>query len=277
VIRTKVIKAGRGGVSWSKFKLALGCKLRLKWVMEKKASTFSYSNYYAIKGIVVQKIFELYFNQRINMKKGGTTVEIFLKCVEKIIGSGYLYKQNPMYPPGKSMDTLVAEVRTQARMGFLTMQERGLISKPIISETAQKGIFRNFMMYGMIDFLHQGKKYAQLYDGKGSLQKNADERQLLYYALILLSQGRQVDEAGLIYWELGYEPVDVSPEAMKLFVDGDFTRGREVFRRIQQGEEKYEATSSEEECKYCQWRNTCEESYYLKKSTRETKMKETGF
>jgi hypothetical protein len=57
--------------------------------------------------------------------------------------------------------------------------------------------------------------------------------------------------------------VEVSPEALKVFIEGDFARGREVFAKMNKGE-AMKADPSPTKCNFCSWRSDCKDSLYKK-------------
>lgn len=113
-------------------------------------------------------------------------------------------------------------------------------------------------MFGMIDFLREGRSGHYLFDGKGHAKKNADPMQLVYYAVAVAASGHKIAGGGLIYWNHDYEKVDLSPAALRQFIDNEFTQVRPIFEKLKNGtNEQLEARPEESRCKQCNWRNVC--------------------
>lgn len=249
-------------VSWSKFVLALECPRKLQYTVDKKpAPGYSDTTFYKDLGIVVQFIFEQYFNQGVNQKPGGREPKVIEAVTEKILSSGYLQALKTTYPHNLDEEQLISRIREHTKSGFQIMNDIGITKHRIKSEVKWSSIFRGFRIFCMIDFLRETRQGVELYDGKGHAQKNADPRQILYYALAVAASGKAVNKAGLIYWQHGYEPVDVSPAAIKHFIDTDFKEGRQYFELLRKGtRETFEARPDKRRCRWCKWNQLCPES-----------------
>lgn len=250
----------RKPVSWSKFKTGLDCPMKLGFELSKTPSSVSRPTFYADLGTIVQKVFEEYFNQGVNLKNGGDQVRVVEAVTNKVFNSVWYNQIKTSFPYGKSEDDLKSEVLRLVQNGFEQFKSLGLIKRVIRSEVKWSSVFRNMRMFGMIDFVIEDGNAVKIYDGKGHAQKNADPNQLLYYGLMVVASGRKLKHTGFFYWKHDFEEVDASPEALKVFVDGEFERGRELFYKLQQGTEDLPATPSEKVCNYCQWNRTCKYS-----------------
>lgn len=258
-------------VAWSKFVLGLKCPRQLQNTLDKVPHGFSKdSNYYAVVGILVQEVFELYFNRQLNLVDGGQEVKVVRNIARKVMGArikGNTFhepKRLPYeitYPANKDAETLWESVMFQVEHGFGVMKDMKLLDKKVRSEVKWSSTFRGFRMFCMIDFIVEGRNGHSVYDGKGSARKNADPRQVLYYALAVNASGHQLGKGGLIYWQHDFDEVDISPAALKEFIDGDFKRGRALFEQLKVGvNTPMETTPSKDACKYCNWRLTCADS-----------------
>ncbi len=248
----------RYSVSWSKFKLALLCPLQLQYTIDKKPHGRSDINYYMVLGKLVQLAFELYFNQKINLKDGGRSPKTIEKLADKLLSSNWIASQNVTYPTGKTEDDLKTQARDQIIKGFAIMERLKLTHYPVRSEVKWNAVFRGFRMFCMIDFLREGRKGCWVFDGKGHSRMNADPMQVVYYALAVAAAGRDVAGGGLIYWQHDtYVPVDVSPKALRDFIDGPFAEGRAIFEELKDGVQTLPAKPSRSTCGDCSWKNNC--------------------
>jgi len=249
----------RHSISWSKFKLALDCPLSLQFTIDKKSHGRPTSTFYTALGKLSQLVFELYYNQKVNLKPGGQEESVILRATERVLNQKTIDALQISYPHNKTEDDLKQAVRDQVTGGFRIMKDIGLTKLEVRSEVKMIGVFRGFRMFALVDFLREGTSGDFIFDGKGHAKKNADPRQVVYYALNRASSGRKIAGGGMIYWNHGFEKVDVSPAALRHFVDTDFTRVRPYFEMLDKGSEgPFPATPSAEKCKVCPWRNTCE-------------------
>lgn len=250
----------RRSVSWSKFDLALKCPLRLQKTIEKEYSPkFGAQTKAASMGKLVQKVFELYFNGDFNLKEGGLRPQVLVKILDKVLASKWCDEEGVL-PEFRE------EAIPQLEKGFELFMQEKVMGYRIRSEVEMKVTFNGFRMFGMLDFLVNMPGGSILYDGKGNAAENADPNQLKYYALTLHAANVKVLSGGFIYWKHGYRSVDVSPEGLHEFVNGDFARGRKVFERLKVGVDRLESSPSSKNCHFCNWRDTCPDTYYRKDS-----------
>lgn len=248
----------RHSISWSKFKLALDCPLQLQFTIDKKPHGRPENTLPQALGTIVQFCFEQYFNQGINLKKGGQDDETMAKIVDRILNSKYVQSINVTYPHNKTEEDLKTRAREQIMKGFGYMKGMGLTKLPVRSEVKLNGVFRGFRMFALVDFLREGKSGDYLFDGKGHANEDADPRQVVYYALNRAASGKKIAGGGLIYWNHGYRPVDLSPKALRDFIDNELATARPIFEKLKAGtNEELEAKPDEQKCRKCNWRNTC--------------------
>lgn len=253
-------------ISWSKLSAALTCQRQLQWVLDKKPVTYSHSNYWASSGTLVQKSLELYFNQGLHLKPKGHSAEVVGRVVDKVMASPLFTALEVHYPPEKTPETLHAEVRKDAMAGFALMEAEGLTKTKVESEIKWSSGFRGIRLYAQIDFTARSEKGLSLWDGKGHAKKDADPRQLLYYALAVASAGVRLDRGGFFYWKHGTVPIDVSPPAIKAFVEEHLDPLGDLFARLKTGiSEDLPTNPSPAACGRCQWKTNCPDSKYRRK------------
>lgn len=251
----------RKSVSWSKFNLALECPLRLQKTLEKEySSKFGATTRPASMGKLVQKVFELYFNNDLNLQDNGKRPEVLVKIMDKVLAD--------KWSKAEGLDeSFREEAIPQLTNGFEIFKSMGLLQYRVRSEVSMQVSYQGFRMFGMLDFLVEHDKKYRLFDGKGNSAQNADPNQLYYYGLMIHASNHSLIEGGFIYWKHGYKEIDLSPKALHGFVHGDFARGRKIFDRLKEGVAVLEATPSSKACNWCNWKDTCSESHYKKETT----------
>jgi hypothetical protein len=234
-------------------------------------------SYHAHLGTLVQKVFELYFNQQVNLRAGGRKPHVIQAAADKILPA-YYTQTEINYPWDKNEEDLTKDVRDQLRTGFQTLADIGVLTRRVRSEVKLTGVFRGFRMFGLVDFLAETAEGDMIFDGKGHQEKTADPRQIVYYALNRAAAGNKVIQAGLIYWRHGFEPVDTSPAAIRHFVETDFTQARPIFELLKHGTNtELETKPDPKTCKYCPWSRVCQDSYYRAKEVTDMPTGEVGF
>jgi len=247
----------RYSISWSKFNLADICPLALQNTIDKKPPDHVKPNYYMMKGNLVQKVFEEWFNQGVNRVPGGDDPRVLQRVVDRVLASPYYKQMTITYPEDISEADLIANVRHEVANGLEIFRTRKLINTRMRSEVKWNSVFRGFRMFGMFDFYTHVTGGVAVYDGKGHKKKNANPDQVRYYALQLISSGKKVKDAGLMYWNHGYEPVNVSPAAIRAFVDAKVDKVRPIFEKLKAGVEELPATPSDDACNFCSWKYSC--------------------
>lgn len=253
-------------ISWSKMSAALKCPRMLQHLVDKDKPSDVSPTFYAVKGTMVQKVFELYFNQRVNHGSRGDDPEVTLEIFSRLERAGFVKAANPSYPMNKNYAILLQEIREDLLSGFKVLEDMKLLKKNIRSEVKWNGVFRGLRLFAMIDFVQNtGQNSVGIYDGKGSAKPNADPKQVLHYALNVAASGVKLTKSGLIYWKHGFHEVDVSPKALKAYVDEDVNRVRPLFEELKHGfSGEMDTNPSSENCKYCLRKSACKDSYYYK-------------
>jgi len=247
-------------ISWSKAELALKCQKALQYACEKTKTPGQPVTYWADLGKLVQKTYEMYFNQQLNLNPAARNVDVLERAARKVLASPFRASLETVYAFGKTPETLEAETIEQVRNGYPMLEELGILTKPVRSEVMVNSVFQGFRMFGALDFLYVEKGFSHVIDGKGHQKENADPNQVRYYALSLMASGRKVGRSGLLYWRHGFREVDVSPAAMRVFIDEVINPIRPIFIKLKQGTEHFPANPSEANCKFCNWRTMCPDS-----------------
>lgn len=256
-------------VSWSKAKLALDCPRALQHTIDKKPHPITGTNYYRNLGTAVQFVFEQYFNQKVNLRPGGTEDEIILKVTDKIIKSKWYQALDTDLHPNRTQQEFDDTVRKMTLNGLKAFRDLGVLTKPLRSEHKWISTFAGHRIFVQIDFTYTHSNRGILFDGKGHGRKDADPRQITYCALAMAASGIHLDQpSGLIYWQHdpAFESVDVSPKALKQFVDGEFQEIKATFNLLKKGtHDPLPAKPESKKCNWCPWKDTCDASPYFRK------------
>lgn len=224
------------------------------------------STYHADAGTIVQKLFELYFNQTVNLRPGGTQPEAVARACAKVLASKWAtdLMAKTTYPHGKSEADLRKFVAESAATGRTALFEAGLLDKDVRSEVPSPGKAGDWRIFAQIDFLVKTPEGVYIYDGKINSSPNADKRQLWYTAL---TREEPVLGGGFIYWKLGkFVPVRFDADTLSRFRDGDFAYGMERWRPVMTiGVEELEPEPSFSTCRWCPWNGRCRSATFSKR------------
>jgi len=248
--------------SWSKVKAAGECPLQMQFAIQ-KVPRVDLHNYWAELGLATQKIFELYFNQGLNMNPKLRNAKTLRVITERVLGTSKFRDLSISHPGEKDKEDLKKEIREDVQSGLKHLEEADLLRYPTEAEFWANGSLRGLRIGGMLDFIVKKPNELVLLDGKGSIEENADPRQVQYYALVLMGQGRRPKSAGLLYWKHGYRPVDVTNKGLRDYIDEHLSIVMPLLKQVEKGApEPLEAKPSKKTCRYCSYRFSCPESMY---------------
>lgn len=250
-------------LSWSKFKLALDCPKALEFVLSQTPPSEVRPTYWMALGIEVQYIFEAYFNQGVYLRNQNP--DVIQKIVERSLATDRIERMEVTYPYGQGIDKLQQRIREDSATGFTAVQKAGLLDGTMVkSEQKFRSKFKGLRVFAWADFLkYTGKNTVEIWDGKNNKDKNADPRQLLWYAMVIMSTGMNVSGGGFIYYKHGEAvPVDLGVNAVMNFIRTDFQRGRKVFDDLQEGVTALPAQPDKKICRRCDWKRSCKASVF---------------
>jgi len=251
-------------ISWSKMVFALDCPRRLQYTLDREVISDPYPNYYSSEGKTVQKVFEFYFNEGINKTKEGRSTQTLRNVANRVLGSAWRQRLEIQYSGSQNTITFDDEIRSQVEKGRKIFEQLHVLERDnLAAEKKWTSVFRNHKIVGLMDFVTKGPSGFYIFDGKGHKKKTADPRQLLFYALIVTASGEKVAGGGFIYWQHGFERVDIDPAKVSAFVRGELEEGFTLFTKLQQGiSGEMEARPKKSMCRYCSWKSKCPESPY---------------
>lgn len=252
------------GLSWSMWKRIMDCPKQAEFAVRDRLGDPSAAReqttptYHADAGTIVQKLYELYFNQGVNLRSGGTSPEAVAKACRKVLESKWAREiiAATTYPRGKSEGTLRQLITSAAASGRQALFDAGLLEKAVRSEVPTPGEVDGFPVFSLIDFLVETPQGDYIYDGKVNAAATADPRQLWYAAL---ARGRPVLGGGFVYWRLGkFVPVPMGADAVEKFRRGEFAEGRERWEPVMgPGVEELDPTPKFSSCRWCAWNGKC--------------------
>lgn len=255
------------GLSWTMFRIMVSCPKQAEYAVRDRLGDPSAAReqntptFHADAGTIVQKLYELYFNQGVNLRDGGTTDEVVARCATKVMASPWAEKilEKTTYPEGKTHKDLLQLIATGVAKGRKALFAAGLLDKEMKSEVNWSGTFEGFSVFSRVDFVVETPRGAFIYDGKINGQANADPRQLWYAALARRESGRPVLGAGFLYWKLGkFVSVPVDDATLEKFIKGDFAEGRKRWLPVMgPGVESLDPTPSFSTCRFCAWNGKC--------------------
>lgn len=269
----------RKGISWSKFKLALSCPQQLVYSIERTPYAVSKPNFYAQRGTVAQKVFEVYFNQGVNLREGGASKEVLKRCVDKVFESNWFQGLEITYPRDVEPGQLKTDVTLHVLRGYELFESLGVLDLKIRSEVDWGAVFRNFRLFGKMDFVidSEDSKAVWIFDGKGNRAQDADEGQLLFYSLIAMASGKEVRGAGFLYWQSEYKEVDVTVAAVKRFLDEKFVEAAKIFQMLKTGVDSLPVYPERNKCYNCNWCQVCPHSLVARELADHAAAQTVGF
>lgn len=219
------------------------------------------SKYHAISGIVIQKVFENFYNDRWYLKGVETSNHIHSKLPDiynNTLSKNYVdWEQAP-----KTSEELFLEIKEQIAPSIKAIKENKLIGQKNQSEKRVKMFFHDNIVQGSIDFVIQKDEELILLDGKDVKSENKvkflDSDQLFLYSVLLANQIKQAPtKIGFLCWRLGrVEWVDFSIEQLKTFKE-EFNNRVWAIRKAFKWN-KFKPTPSAESCIFCPYKQQCE-------------------
>lgn len=239
------------------------CPQRYKWSkIDKRKPVQPENSYYAICGIVKQKLFEEFYNQQW-YKKGKD-------CVPFMEGLAASYFEETLKwakvdftdkIAKLTKEQLIEEVRDGVKKGIKIIKDHKLMtgaggeSKSEIKLIAKLDNKIDFL--GKVDFIlrHSNEK-VWIMDGKDTAKpekmKDVDPRQLWFYSLLYYQcYGVWPEKVGFLFWRhdtiLEYDPKEGVEDVKKWIV--------ETYWNVRNG--KFEAKPSSSNCFFCKYKAEC--------------------
>lgn len=258
-------------ISWTLFKRAEACEHQAEFHRRKEPKqNTGWPSYYADVGTAVQRIFELFFNQGVNLREGGASPANVALCAEKVLTQDPFLREvfdKTTFPKGKDRLAMFQQVRADVKTGLHAIHAAGFLDKRVRCEVKGEGKIGAWPVFGLVDFLVQnGDGTEEVWDGKAVSQANADQDQVRFYAAVRAFNGARIRGGGIVYFRQGRAvPVDLGKEAMTKFL-ARFAKTDHVWEAMKGGAFGLPATSkSTHDCHWCPWVDRCEASLKAQK------------
>lgn len=236
------------------------CPQRYYWHRLLKKKPIAPENfYYAISGIVKQKLFELMFNEMWYLK-GKECAPYMESQAERVFNETLMWARvdwNFKYAKLNKAQML-DEIKDGVRKGIKLIKEHRLISPKSKSEVKLTAPVNNwFTLVGKVDFIIKHEKENYIVDGKDTadvakMKTNVDNRQLLIYShLHKENYGFYPSKLGFLFWR--HDTVDyIDPQQG---IEEVLELTKKTFWNIKNG--KFEATPSSKVCFFCKYKQEC--------------------
>jgi len=228
--------------------------------------------FYAIYGIVVQKVFEIFYNEQCWLMKGNLLPylkEICRKEFASLLKTEYVdWNKHKLSP-----QQFYQECEDAILVGLGAIKQEKLLAPYAKSEIwLHHTLDSGHILNGRVDFIFKySDKDVWILDGKGTSSQNADKWQLYFYALLYyLNYGVIPNKLGFIYWRFGtVKFVKFKPEDLKPFYE-------EVLQIIEQiavnvKTRKWPANPPKG-CFFCDYKPSCVDYRIYKRDKRAAKL-----
>lgn len=245
------------------------CPQRYYWHRLLKKKPIAPENFYfAIAGIVKQKLFELMFNEMWYLK--GKDCAPYMEKQAPIIFEDTLKwaRVDWNFKHAKlTKAQMLDEIKDGIKKGIKIIKEHRLISQKSRSEIKLTAPINTwFTLLGKVDFIIKHEKESYIIDGKDTadaskMKSNVDNRQLLIYSYLhKQNYGFYPSKLGFLYWR--HDTVDyIDPEKG---VDEVIDWAKKSFWKIKNG--KFEPTPSSKVCYFCKYKDECPAARSLQKT-----------
>lgn len=234
------------------------------------------SRHNAIVGSVVQRVFEAFYNEELYRLGKGTSEELLRRAqmyFEEFMATNYVdfnhvtCRYKSQHEPLKE----IVEIIPKTLQGIIREKFYGPYAK---SEVEMKERFNGGdVLVGYIDFvIRRDNGEVIILDGKSSRhrEKNVNEEQLYFYALMFYLRYRQLpDKLGFFYYRFADDP-----ELALDWFPVDKARIKELSNNIKDvmfeiRRRQYDATPKASFCRWCQWERVCDARMAQKRANRE--------
>lgn len=248
-------------ISYNAWKGFSQCPKKYFLRYRKKAEpTVSQNDYFKLYGLLTEKFFEMFCNMwrfktpymspELIKEKHAAIWENILQAAH-VDWTAPFVRQTKEEIFDKSLHDVCIIMDSEKQNYFFNTQ-----SEVEISVHTKDGI----NLTCRLDFIHRDPHQNSriIFDGKGTgkIGKNVDKYQLLFYALMhLFHFGQLPDELGFFYYQFNtMMPVEINTNILNEFR----VKLSSDVKAITSGSD-FVATPSSKACKYCDWRNSCEE------------------
>ena len=246
---------------YSRYNTYKKCPQLYKWqYIENRLPKTPPNYYYAFPGIVIQKIFELFYNNEWFLKKSECREFMYKQAAE-------IYTNTLKYTTVDWNSKIAKKDKSQVYEELLSLigknldviKEKKLIGKFARSEYKIQSFFEDnkyVILTSKLDFMIHNKDGMQILDGKLTNSKAnylKNPAQLFFYAMIYkIKYGKYPDKIGFWFWRDG----------QIVYIDIDDTKIEELKEDIKKClysiyKQKFEPTPEYQSCLFCNYKDEC--------------------
>ena len=246
---------------YSRLDIYLKCPQQYKWkFVDFRTPKKPPNMYYALPGIVIQKLFEHFYNDAWYLKRGGCREFMYNRAAE-------IYEKTLKWCSVDWNSAIAKKTKSDVFDEFLDMigpnldliKEKKLLSNFAKSEYTIQTFFgsnKYVRLKSKIDFLIKNEDGMQILDGKATSNKKNylnNPKQLYFYAMMFyFKYGRYPDKLGYWWWrDASITYVDFNEENISLLKE----EIDEVLYKIYK--KKFEATPEYASCLFCPYNSEC--------------------
>lgn len=249
-------------VDYSSLKEFEECPQRYKWnKLDRRKPVVPENSYYAICGIVKQKLFEHFYNNHWYLK-GADCVPHMEKLAETYFNDTLKWCNVDWKSKIAKLnkEQLIEEVRDGVKKGIKLIKDHKLITKDCKSEVKlTANIDGKIPLVGKVDFLIRNDDGTTwILDGKDTadekrISKAVDPRQLWVYSFLHEKcYGKYPTKLGFLFWR--HDRVDYIDPVKG--VEETIEWARKTYWEMKKS--KFEAKPSSSSCFFCKYKNECQ-------------------
>jgi len=246
---------------YSKFDLYKKCPQSYKWkYVEFKKPKAPPNRYYALIGIVIQKMFELFYNNEWYLKRSACREFMYSKAPEIYEDTlKWCHVDWQAKIAKKSKHVIYDEFLEMIGKNLDVVKEKKLLGKYAKSEVKLTSYFEKnnyVVLTSKVDFIIHNQEGIQILDGKATSNKKGyldNPAQLYFYAMMHHFKYKTYpDKIGFWFYKTGeIVYVDFTPEKVEELKENL----KDVLYKIYK--KKFEATPSYSTCLFCDYRDEC--------------------
>lgn len=248
---------------YSQFDLYNKCPLSYKWkYVDFKKPKAPPNRYYALKGIVIQKMFELFYNNEWFLKRSACREFMYSKAPE-------IYEDTLKWCHVDWQSKIAKKTKHEVYDEFLEMigknldlvKEKKLLGKYAKSEVKLTSFFEKnnyVILTSKVDFIIHNQDGLQILDGKATSNKKGyldNPAQLYFYAMMYHFKNKVYpDRLGFWFYKTAeIQYVDFSPEKVEKLKEDISDVLYKIYKK------KFDATPSYSKCLFCDYKDECHE------------------
>lgn len=246
-------------MDYSKLSLYRKCPQSFKWTyLDSRIPKTPPNYYYAFQGKVIQKLFELWYNEEWYRKGKECREYTYNRAAgifEDVLKETYINWQDKIVKKNKK--ELYEEFLNLIPKAIDTIKANKLMGKVAKSEYKIKANLDNYtVLTSRLDFIIWNDTGVQILDGKATSNKAEylkDPTQLYFYALIYqLKYGKYPEKIGYWFWRTGEI----------IYCDFDDEKIDTLKKEIQETlykiyKEQFQANPSYKNCMFCNYKDEC--------------------